>query len=139
MENMSRTLSGASPKERGSHRPRMAVDEPMRLPNASQACVERSKILAYLLNDDHPDGASKAFFFRKVGFRRGRWEQFAEALRNHALHHEVQHKTESDHGIRYVIEGPLQTPDGRNPVVRTIWIVEDEIALPRLVTAYPTN
>jgi hypothetical protein len=24
-------------------------------------------------------------------------------------------------------------------VVRTIWIVEDEIALPRLVTAYPTN
>ena len=43
----------------------------MRLPNASVAHVERSKILEYLLNEDHREGGSKAHFFRQFGFRRG--------------------------------------------------------------------
>jgi len=109
----------------------------MRLPGVSQARVEQSKILEYLLNEDHPEGGSKAAFFRQFGFQRRRWEQFAEALRNHALHHEVRQKVESTHGTRYAIEGPLQSPDGRNPVVRSVWIVEDVATTPRLVTAYP--
>lgn len=108
----------------------------MRLPNASVVHVERSKILEYLLNEDHPEGGSEAHFFRQFGFRRGRWKQFAEALRNHALEHEVRHRTESDYGTRYVIEGVLYTPDGRNPLVRTVWIVDDDATAPRLVTAY---
>jgi hypothetical protein len=109
----------------------------MRLPNASVAHVERSKILEYLLNEDHREGGSKAHFFRQFGFRRGRWKQFAEALRNHALEHEVRHRAESNYGTRYVIEGALQTPDGRTPLIRTVWIVDDEATVPRLVTAYP--
>ena len=111
----------------------------MRLPNASKAQVEPSKVFEYLLNEDHPSGSSKALFFRRFGFRRNRWRQFADALRNHALRHEVRDKAESDYGIRYVIEGPLRTPDGRNPMVRTVWIVEDESTIPRLVTVYPTH
>jgi hypothetical protein len=111
----------------------------MPLPNASRARVEQSKIREYLLDDDHPEGASKAFFFRQFGFRKGQWEQFAEALRNHAVQHEVQDKAASEYGTRYIIEGPLHTPDGRNPVVRTVWIVDDDATIPRLVTAYPIN
>jgi hypothetical protein len=46
---------------------------------------------------------------------------------------------ESEYGMRYVIEGLLCTPDGRNPVVRTVWILDDEAKVPRLVTAYPID
>ena len=111
----------------------------MSLPNASQARVEREKILEYLLNEDHPSGASKAHFFRRFGFREEQWRTFADALRNHALQHKVRDKAESEHGTRYIIEGPLRTPDGRNPIVRTVWIVDNEATILRLVTAYPIN
>lgn len=109
----------------------------MHLPNASRARVERSKVVDDLLNEDHPDGDSKALFFRQFGVHSDRWEQFAEALGNHAMQREVREKAESEYGTRYVIEGPLHPPDGRNPVVRTVWIVDSDASIPRLVTAYP--
>lgn len=37
---------------------------------------------------------------------------------------------------RYAADGPLPAPDGRAPMVRTVWIVEAGSA-PRLVTAHP--
>jgi hypothetical protein len=37
----------------------------------------------------------------------------------------------------YTIEGVLETPDGRNPYVRTVWTVEIGSDAPRFVTAYP--
>lgn len=80
--------------------------------------------------------AARRTSFGNLAFGGG-WKQFAEALRNHALEHEVRHRTESDYGTRYVIEGVLYTPDGRNPLVRTVWIVDDDATAPRLVTAYP--
>jgi hypothetical protein len=39
--------------------------------------------------------------------------------------------------MKYVIEGMMESPDGRNPHVRSIWIVEYDTDYPRLVTAYP--
>lgn len=35
----------------------------MQLPNASTAELSREKIVGYLLNPEHPDGAGKAAFF----------------------------------------------------------------------------
>ena len=45
-------------------------------------------------------------------------------------------KKKSSFGVKYVIDGPLQTPDGRNPSVRAIWFVETGEKQPRFVTAY---
>lgn len=39
--------------------------------------------------------------------------------------------------MKDVIEGPLVTPGGRNPMVRAIWFVESGQEHPRFVTAYP--
>jgi len=38
---------------------------------------------------------------------------------------------------KYIIEGPLRCPDGRSPLVRTVWFAEQDDEIPRLVTAIP--
>jgi len=61
----------------------------------------------------------------------------AEALRLHAATHELGRVEESPFGTRYVVEGPLVTPDGRNPPVRSVWFIEAGEDTPQLVTVYP--
>jgi uncharacterized protein DUF6883 len=43
----------------------------------------------------------------------------------------------SKHGTKYVLECAMDTPDGNNPCVRSVWIMEAGQNSPRLVTAYP--
>lgn len=111
----------------------------MNLPNAEHARVDRDKITDYLLSEEHPDGRSKAFFFQRFGFHIDLWAVFADALRRHGLANPVTVVCEATYGTRYVVEGEVETPDGRNPRVRTVWIVERGTTVPRLVTAYPVG
>lgn len=106
------------------------------LPNAHEARVDREKIVQYLLSSVHPDGRSKAVFFERFGFRVEEWKTLAEALREIGVSNPVTREVESAHGRRYTVDGPLRTPGGRSPRLRTVWIVEPGAA-PRLVTAYP--
>lgn len=109
----------------------------MRLPYAAKARVDRKKIVEYLLSLSHPDGSSKARFFSRFGFRADEWRIFVGALRKHGREHDVSMAVESAHGTRYSIDGPLETPDGRNPEVRTVWILTKRSRAPRLITAHP--
>ena len=34
---------------------------------------------------------------------------------------------ESEYGTRYSVDGLLETPDSRNPYVRTVWIIEKQL------------
>ena len=67
----------------------------------------------------------------------GGWVAFARALRNHGSTGEVTGVSRSDYGTRYSVEGSIETPDGRNPRIRTVWIVDSERDAPRLITAHP--
>jgi hypothetical protein len=107
------------------------------LPNSEAARVEKSKITDYLLAADHPEGASKAEFFSHFGFTLTSWETLASALAAHALAHPVSSLTQSKHGTKYRIDGPLICPDGRAPLIRTVWIIDTGADSPRLVTAHP--
>lgn len=107
------------------------------LPHADQTIVEPEKILDYLLSPDHPKGRPKAAFFESFGFGRANWEVLKSALVKHATTHEVARTVQSPYGLRYIIEGGIETPDGRNPKIRTIWLASNEQPLPRLITAYP--
>jgi len=109
----------------------------MMLPEVASAIVSEQKIVAYLLSFSHPDGRGKALFFSRFGFHADQWQVFAEALKQHAATHEVAARVVTPFGTRYVIEGALVTPDGRNPSVRTIWFIATRDTAPRLVTAYP--
>lgn len=109
----------------------------MKLPHAEKAQVDREKVTGYSLCTSHPDGASKAAFFSRHGFTAEAWEVLAEAPQDHGWSHPVCGSVPSAYGTRYSVDGPLESPDGRNPKVRTVWIVEHGSETPRLVTAYP--
>lgn len=107
----------------------------MKLPNLETAVVEEAKITAYLLSEENSGG--KSAFFSAFGFTLVDWRQLSSALIEHASRHEVKHISQTKHGDKYIIEGAMQTPDGRSPQVRSVWIVDVGKEAPRLVTAYP--
>ena len=109
----------------------------MKLPNAENAYVERAKAVDYLLSTEHLDGKDKAKFFINRGFDSDDWQRFAHALRMHGASNDVVRVIESLHCPKFVVEGIMETPDGLNPFVRSVWIINPGVAEPRLVTAYP--
>lgn len=109
----------------------------MELPNADRACVEREKITEYLLNMEHRYGAHKARFFGEFGFRLDAWALLAQALREHGKSHAATNVRKTEFGTRYEIDGPLQTPTGQRPLIRTVWQMDIGEESPRLITAYP--
>ncbi len=109
----------------------------MRLPNVRQAQIERGKITNYLLATVNPRGRAKADYFVRFGFSVDRWEEFADALKFHAASHEVARVVETAYGSRYHVDGRIETPDGRNPVIRTVWQVDTGSVHPRFITAHP--
>ena len=109
----------------------------MKLPNAEHLRIEREKITNYLLNPTHRYGASKARFFAEFGFRDEEWETLAIALREHGRQNEVSKIKETAFGPRYEVEGELRAPDGRKPLIRTVWQFDEGEIAPRLITAYP--
>jgi len=109
----------------------------MKLPNAAKARVERKKLIEYLLSTSHPDGSAKARFFVSFGFSAESWRIFAAALKRQARTHDVSSSIESPYGTRYTVDGRLTTPDGRNPNVRTVWVMGKRGKSPRLITAFP--
>ena len=111
----------------------------MKLPNAENAVVEREKISDYLLNAAHPDNGGKAPFFLSHGFRPEHWQTLATALRRVAETIDVHKSMASPHGQKYIVDGFLETPGGKTPLVQTVWIADSGQTIPRLVTAYPQD
>ena len=109
----------------------------LKLPSAELATVDASKVTEYLLSPTHPDGSSKAAFFMRFGFRIQSWEILAAALRAHGMAYAVVQQTQSRFGARYAVDGRITSPDGRNPRIRTVWLIEAGHTAPRLITAYP--
>ena len=110
----------------------------MKLPNHERAMVAAPKIVSYLLSLGSENGRAKARFFLAFGFTIEAWEVMAEALKQHASDHEVTRaEARPPFGVHYIIEGALRTPDGRNPSVRVVWVIDEGDDVPRLVSAYP--
>ncbi len=109
----------------------------MMLPYASEARIEKEKLLDYLLSPNHPKGRPKTEFFASFGLDAASWETLRAALLKHAVTYEVTRTVESPYGMQYVMEDQIETPDGRNPLIRTVWMISEENPRPRLITAYP--
>jgi len=72
-----------------------------------------------------------------LGFSIDKWETLAEALQQLAIRSEVSLRMESPHGKKYIVDAKIETPIGKTPIVRTVWIVDTGESIARLVTAYP--
>jgi len=109
----------------------------MKLTNYEKAVVPKAKLTDYLLSLTHRDGCSKAKFFIRFGFSSEQWEIMAQALKHHIAHNEVAGTEISYFGTKYIIEGTILAPDGRNPEIRSVWFVKSGTDIPFFVTAYP--
>jgi hypothetical protein len=109
----------------------------MQLPNAARARVDGEKITEYLLSVTSRQGRSKAGFFLRYGFTPEAWQVFASALILQGTGHEVVSVAETKYGPRYHVDGTIHSPDGRNPLIRTVWQIDAGTDYPRLITARP--
>lgn len=107
--------------------------------DAENAKIEESKITDYLLALNHRVGAAKARFFISFGFDPGRPSELSDSLKKHAIVNRPTSEVDTGHGIKFVVEGPLASPDGRNPEIRSVWVVDRGVDIPRLVSAYPLD
>ena len=109
----------------------------MKLPHADRLGISKAKLAQYLLSSTHRAGKGKAEFFIAHGFTASASGELATALQQHAREHDVTLAEDTPFGIRYVIEGSLVAPNGRQLQVRTVWFIDEGGQVPRFVTAYP--
>jgi hypothetical protein len=114
------------------------MSKPKHLPDFDQLIVDEIKLTTYLLNASHEDGASKARFFLKRGFKAADWKTFAKALMTHGANQTVTDIETTKHGKKFTVECRLETPDGKNPCILSVRIQAKGKA-PRLVTAHPNS
>jgi hypothetical protein len=107
----------------------------MAFPFSNNLRIDESKVVGYLLS--HSNGQGKAAFFLGLGFLPQAWTVLAEALKQQAQSHPIVSEVDSIYGTRYSVDGELQTPSGKHPRVRTVWILESGSDEPRLITAHP--
>ena len=109
----------------------------MRLPNAPHARVEQIKVTNYQLSVTNSRGRSKANFFLRFGFSPSDWQVFGSGLVSHGASYEVAETVDAEYGSRYYVDGSIESPDGRNPWIKTVWQYDMGTEFPRLITARP--
>ena len=108
------------------------------LPNAANAALNDEKITKYLLDPSHSsEAAAKAKFFTSFGFSQANWDELKDALLAHPLTNIIASKTANLYGEKYTVSCSILTPDGRNPCVISVWIIEPPDTNRKFVTAYP--
>ncbi len=109
----------------------------MKLPNAERAVIAGEKLADYLLSPAHRVGKHKAAWFTAFGFSRAGWRELESALACHASENDVVARRDRPYGVEYIVEAPLRTPDRRDPIVRSVWLIRIGEEVPRFVTAFP--
>ena len=105
------------------------------LPHAAKAFVPDEKFALYLV-PTHKVGGPKLKFLESFGFDRADREAMRTALIAHAGAWEAA-VIPTPFGVKYEVDGPLTTPSGVEPWVRTVWHIDDGAADPRFVTLKP--
>jgi hypothetical protein len=109
----------------------------MMMPNCHKAEVPQRKINDYLLSEIHPVGKSKARYFKALGFSEERTEEMKNGILNIAQQNNISEKIKTEFGIKYIVRGTLNCPNGEKVELITVWIIESVIEAPRLITVYP--
>ncbi|RFP66788.1 adhesin [Hymenobacter lapidiphilus] len=98
--------------------------------------VAPNKVQDYLLNPHHPIGGAKARFFLSIGYLREHYELLIADLIAHGHDATVTEKKQSPYGTKFVVDGPLLAPNGRQYPIRTVWMEQSPGVLVLLITAH---
>jgi hypothetical protein len=109
----------------------------MKVPNCEQAEVPDRKLGGYLLDHNHPQNGGKAAFYELVGFTAENIHELRRALQQHVSDHDVVKTMTGEFGARYVVEGNMACPNGKQYPIRSVWFISSSENIPKLVTAYP--
>jgi hypothetical protein len=85
--------------------------------------VPLTKLSEDLLNPEHRAGGPKSVFFRAFGFSADRFDVMIAVLIAHPDLNPVEQVRTDQWGTRYVARCNVESPDGRNPCILTVWIV----------------
>lgn len=108
----------------------------MQLPNGDKAEVPDEKLFTYLLNENHPEQTGHAILFRTL---RGIGPENAHMLRSALLHAAINQPATigqpSPYGQKFEIRFSMTGPRSDYTIL-SVWIIEEQSEIPRLVTAY---
>ncbi|KQO49284.1 MULTISPECIES: DUF6883 domain-containing protein [unclassified Methylobacterium] len=108
------------------------------LPSIRGLTISEDKVTCYCLNIDHPRGGPKARFLFRFGFEAGEPRVLQDSLADHLLLAPDAWTISTAQGdTKIVCEGPITSPDGRHPMIRTVWMLEDGFAA--FVTLIPLS
>ena len=96
--------------------------------------VAHAVFLSALLK--HVDNAAAAGFFFAVGVTANDAEELRDTLLQAVKTHEAQLGPRDAYGQRYIVDFFL-TWHGKQPMIRSEWIIEHGTDTPRLTTYYP--
>ena len=91
-----------------------------------------------MISETHPVGKWKAKIFQSHGYTQKNIDSLRDGLLSIANEEEVNDIINTIYGTKYIINGNLKTPSGKELNVKTIWIIDTGQEIPRFVTAYPT-
>lgn len=98
---------------------------------------DENKVKNYLLNPEHPDGASKAkFFTESLGIQRDDWKYLADQISGAMSKSVIFRVRNSQFGISHGAFIEILGRNNRTAIIQTGWMVKAGEP-PRLVTAYP--
>lgn len=109
----------------------------MSIPHSDSAFIPREKITEYILNLSHPVGGPKARWFVGLGYHPESPEDLMEDLISALREGTSFTESASPHGVKYAVCGRLNAPNGSQPEIVTVWIIEHDSDELRFVTAYP--
>ena len=99
--------------------------------------LDPRKIDGYLLDEAHAEGGPKARFFKRFGFAQQAPFSLSSALLAHPTRGTFVAETISARGdVKMIFEGPIVTPNGRSPRVRTVWRIDSGFDA-HFITAVP--
>jgi hypothetical protein len=98
--------------------------------------IPDGKIIGYLLNTSHADGGQKAEFFIRHGLSTDRPDVVVDLLKGVLANHRKVAVVQTIFGTKFVVDGVVKFPSGREYLVRSVWINESGTRKLKLVTAY---
>ncbi|MEG3907658.1 hypothetical protein QT979_02570 [Microcoleus sp. w2-18bC1] len=109
----------------------------MLIPNAKNAVVDIRKLRDYCLNPEHDDGKHKARLFSSIlGMTPNNAEELRQILLEVIQTHEAQLGRRDGFGQRYSLDFTIEWQN-RSATLRSGWIIEHDLEIPRLTTCYP--